>query len=1706
MSAERDALWAAGVDETVEVNQRALIDKILARYSGENTVFRELLQNADDARSKTIEIRFTTAKSPSPPPTLDSQPYPIPHSQLPDLEKANITKWTFRNDGDRFRGEDWNRLKKIAEGNPDESKIGAFVRFYALFSVTESPFVTSGDEWMGFYWKDGKDQLYVRRGKLPDAPAQDSVWTTFEMDLRDPVPLQTKPLDLAKFVATSITFMTYIRQISVFVDDHRLFCVSKASGLDEPVTWPAKLKNESPMRYMRMSSASSKAVVITASVTRWVYAFGSDSTVAQEKQIAKAKPAQGFFASLKSSTFASFLSGTTTPPPPPDNRTPLQKLSDAEKLEVVERTVQLRIFTGEVGVKLPAKVASEIERATRKRSPANMTYQIVFTDKDGYDASVKEDASVDYADISVFQGVRADLDGNGSAKLFIGHATAQSTGIGGHHASRFIPTVEREALDLVDATVSIFNKELLAMGGVLSRVIYENEMQVIGQHWSKAVSDTDKTQVEERFTHLLKFFAFRHSTPSPLISHITKGAFLAASSTQGITLLSTAGVKPSTDVRRYDEELFGFLKTIPFLRPSISARAESLLATASTIAPIRAVDMRDILSELRSRPLDEEEMVKCLKWRLSIDPAVVRQNPQALTADFLSAATVFLPAGPTKTERVISLELIETYFQPGTGVIKDAPLPQHTLPISLSNALPVAKLASAFLWRPLTPAPWLRFLAVDGIDTIADDYKITSSTTFAERVLDTIAEAWEPPTSLMMTSMSSAMSSEEKSALKSTLAGVACIPTTLGMMTPSTAYFSNVNIFPDLPIVTLARAEKNGALQRMLKELGVRDHVELQLIFTRHISSGKWSIPDLIGYFVSIKDSLTKEEVDKLKKTKMFFAADNGKDGKGGSQRYLASQLHEPTAEHIALGVPVLEWNKGTWDSSSPPARFTLGLGLLKHPSIDTLIGIAASDDTQKREAALKYLLNHFDQHYRGSYVFQTHGRVAFIPAVLPDASHRLLPPVEVYANGECAVLGFSVLRADLRVESRKLQILDHPPPHQLVQKLVISPPSTPETQQKVFEYLAGQVANFEQSHFASLRNASFILIQRNEKPAFVKPSECYVGSGDNAMHSKLFAFVEPGSPKAQSFLVSCGVKPEPTPQQVADILLHDPQAFFSLAGNETTYLEELRHLATSVKHNRIDRRTQSIIRSAPIFLASKISTTSSTNNAAKQEDLDAEDDEMKIPTEVRLMKSSEAVIIDDLVRFRLFKESVWAAPQEDFLEEFYAAFGSKTISALVEESLSTSGEGNAVTAAQTRQLVIERLPLFLHDRVGKPTAFKFAWFKSDENFIVKSVKALTVQNVLKLGRQNITKNRRASAGAVWNGKGPVLLYIAPGSHDAKPDLVEVAHAICNVMFKQHTGNDSLLLSTILSTELRALKRIGYDVDRIIGAHKEAAERKRKEAIMRFDPPGPASPPINSSTPSLPSSAPAPNLEPRPPVPAPLSKGDTSVIKSSLDSWKQKLLPSKPSGSGSQAAPPAPGNRPSTGSSRDMTPLSNIDRNLDIALSACRKESGDRIDSRSQMQTVKEAENQGYCDSSADADIRFIKQIAGYRVWLQNGLDNPSSLIESKTASIERFANILTPLRDQVFKIGDSISIFYDVAGPLIAFNRKGSIFVNLRPFEQYHDQQVARGEYSDAMSFWYFTFGHEIAHNLVDVHNAEHEFYFSALCEKHLKSLALFL
>jgi len=100
---------------------------------------------------------------------------------------------------------------------------------------------------------------------------------------------------------------------------------------------------------------------------------------------------------------------------------------------------------------------------------------------------------------------------------------------------------------------------------------------------------------------------------------------------------------------------------------------------------------------------------------------------------------------------------------------------------------------------------------------------------------------------------------------------------------------------------------------------------------------------------------------------------------------------------------------------------------------------------------------------------------------------------------------------------------------------------------------------------------------------------------------------------------------------------------------------------------------------------------------------------------------------------------------------------------------------------------------------------------------------------------------------------------------------------------------------------------------------------------------------------------------------------------------------------------------------------------------------------------------------------------------------------------LARFIHVVKPL-GEVYKLPPtSLHIFYDTGGEMIAFNRNASIFLNLRYYEAWHDADVQKGNLSSAYISWFFTLAHEIAHNLVQPHNSEHEFYFSAICEAHI-------
>lgn len=140
----------------------------------------------------------------------------------------------------------------------------------------DDPFVESGNKWMGFYWKDGKDQLMARSGDLPPSastPGHASTlsgnpWTSFTMNMRDPSVLEG-PLDLARFLVTSLSFTRSIKQVDMVVDDIPVLEVSKTVKGKERVGVKG-MRDTSTGGMMKVKSVDATGMVITAKVTQWL--------------------------------------------------------------------------------------------------------------------------------------------------------------------------------------------------------------------------------------------------------------------------------------------------------------------------------------------------------------------------------------------------------------------------------------------------------------------------------------------------------------------------------------------------------------------------------------------------------------------------------------------------------------------------------------------------------------------------------------------------------------------------------------------------------------------------------------------------------------------------------------------------------------------------------------------------------------------------------------------------------------------------------------------------------------------------------------------------------------------------------------------------------------------------------------------------------------------------------------------------------------------------------------------------------------------------------------------------------------------------------------------------------------------------------------------------------------------------------------------
>lgn len=535
---------------------------------------------------------------------------------------------------------------------------------------------------------------------------------------------------------------------------------------------------------------------------------------------------------------------------------------------------------------------------------------------------------------------------------------------------------------------------------------------------SKMDDETIQKATQDRAAHALQFFTFHNSTPSPVVSRDMEHAFFSSSTNQeSFPIMSNLGVRQASEVRLPHPVLSAFLQGMPTLLQETLSASSRMVARLQERGLLREPSMEDVVKELSVRPLNQHEMVECLKWWLSLSG--MKEYSSSLRGRLIDAA--IFTVKDDGVEKVVPLSMITTFINPRTSAIPtDVPLPAHTLPYAISKQLPGDKLYPVFGWSELSLPDFVLFLSnppMSGTPEAVADTNIRVSPVFAERFFGMLARAWPQ------------LSAASTAAICSTLAQVACVPTKTGMKKPSEAYFDSVKLFPDLAIIALPKGTIiKGPLDKVFATLGVRRTVDLQLVFSRCVElssrltrrlvgGGEWSVSDLVKYLVSVRDTLTVEEISKLRKTAAFplekkveAAGINATAAK--IERRMPSQLYEPIDSLRSLGLPLLDWGDAKWKPTSEegeschwhcaeyPAKLLFQFGLQRQPPIEVLLSLAASEGVE-RQAALKYLLNNLDTHYAG-FRAGSHSTVAFLPAVKPDGATFLARPGEVRL---CALL-----------------------------------------------------------------------------------------------------------------------------------------------------------------------------------------------------------------------------------------------------------------------------------------------------------------------------------------------------------------------------------------------------------------------------------------------------------------------------------------------------------------------------------------------------------------------------------------------------------------------------------------------------------------------------------------------------------------------------
>ncbi|KIK42488.1 hypothetical protein CY34DRAFT_142335 [Suillus luteus UH-Slu-Lm8-n1] len=1094
----------------VEVNQRLLVDKVLARYPEEFTVFRELLQNADDAGAENFIIVFES------PCGFTS------NGTKPDPNSAKVFKWLVKNDGAKFQDNDWKRLAKIAEGNPDERKIGAFgVGFFSVFSVTDKPIVKSNGKMVSIYYCG--DQLFVKKEPLN---CDLDKWTAvIEMELKQESTIP-RIFELTRFLATSVTFLSHIQRVTVMLDDTELSCLTKTRHIaSRSIAISEHMIRKSQGGTMTIDSVGliSQEVDVTIINDALV---GCPAT-----QVARAEPEEGVRNPTKSKGFFSTERISKS-----NGRIAVAAPETPSLKSRAQFSSKYYIYSAKVTVSAKSSLEKGLESATKKKPPKDFLFEMVFFSKDEHDRQSQEEVSNTGCIFRGPQGLCPRLEAEHPARIFIGQSTAQTTGMACHMSGRFIPTVERGSIDLANGYVSKWNEELLYVSGFLARVAYDSEMGKVKDAWPTM----QKPDAEKLALYTIKSFFFHPSTPDPKVSRLIKDAFYACSTTDQFPFISDQGIRYTKDI--------------------LELRPVSTSMTLPERLRITTYAYKDVVKELASRELSEGEMTACLHWLSN------QLRNEGLGEEQRKCRNEIFKVGRTHTGgKEVRLSSISKFV--GGRMLNfrrpDDPLPDDTIPPALIQGLDSYMILEYFEWQEMPITHWLRHVK----NNPSGAHDITRSFSFAQHVLVVLGAFWQ------------SLNEDSPLEVREILGDMTCIPTTITtvphMVRPQEAYFPEADVFRDLPVVP---SPLDYRTEQVLEYLGVQRRCDIDTFISKAMNDNRWNAMDLARYLTS-----AHQEHVTLVMDMRIFPCDNG-ERRHIRELFASTDMNralrlpvincdywDPNTRegsffrnHGLTEFPTIEQLIPIASSSDDRAKHAFNF--LCGPLYES------------------YLEKQFDPSKFPGYSFipgVRHGKPCQIPhdEVFSDSTWKLFGFGHLSDHFNKKNITRLKIR-DRPTADKLFQVLESTPPKDpetaekwfkfLAEKGVFS---------------AGELERIADLKIVPVEVSSEHP-QSSKSYEPVPPRECFLKSEsypEDHFYQRLFKFVDLGH-SANAFLKACGVKERPECIDVLKVLLRCPKTFLKLAEDDhERYLAELRLIA--VGHKSFPRKIHEKMRDSPIFL-----------------------------------------------------------------------------------------------------------------------------------------------------------------------------------------------------------------------------------------------------------------------------------------------------------------------------------------------------------------------------------------------------------------------------------------------------------------------------------------------------------------------------------------